>query len=123
MDVSESQKISTVKDGAALIDLKYLHDFFDGNAAIIEKMQEAFLETYTSEEQSPLQLLSSGSEQDLKIWLHTMKSSARYIGAVSLSELCESQERLVDLDDGVVSHDVMVEISQQLSAVVQHLRS
>lgn len=119
MSMNSESDISSHKD-ISPIDSVYVHDFFDGNVELIEKMAIVFISTYESDAENLDRLSGASDPAELKAWLHTLKSSSRYVGAVSLSILCEKQELLIDRNERP-SVDALREISRILNSVLQLL--
>lgn len=109
-----------VEESNSVVDSAYLQDFFDGNSVLIEKMAAVFMQTYSSYQSETEQLFAASDQVEIRRWVHTLKSSARYVGAVDLSEMCERQQSAIDSGDGATAEDLN-QLVLELGAVVDTL--
>lgn len=121
MSQNDSSKMN-VDESNSVVDSEYLRDFFDGNSILIEKMATVFLQTYSSYQSETEQLFAASDLVVIRRWVHTLKSSARYVGAVTLSEMCEKQQSSIDSGDGATADDLN-QLVLELGAVVDTLNT
>jgi PAS domain S-box-containing protein len=85
---------------AELLDAEVLHQLASefGDAAIVRTLVQTFLEEYPSRREGLLSALRSGDAEQAGRAAHTLKSSARLLGAQALGNECEAIERRSQVD-------------------------
>ncbi len=103
MDVSVLQRL--VGNDAAMIS-EFLRDFRVSAADITAELQAAY---------------ESGRPAETGAAAHKLKSSARYVGALKLGELCEQIERAGNAGDSAVLTELLPRFKAEMTAVQSHL--
>lgn len=127
IDLDEESKVNTPAahekpSDQVAIDHGFVDSFFNGDTALIEKMRCVFLATYdTSESRDVADQLWGKKSEEIQLWLHTLKSSANYVGAVSLSQHCATLEVQLRQDEQL-EEAALAQVRSQLAEVIEELR-